>query len=170
MGLDVVLVKGAKLVASREAVRTMPDKDRDALLDDAVNAYNIDLFRPRADGLEEGYYTGDVTRVCGWSYGGYNRFREKLCEVALGCEPEEIWGRCKAEEPGIMDRPLVPLIHFADNEGFFGPTTSARLAAEMAEIEKAFAAVADDYDRQRFARLRQAFQDAADTKGIVAWR
>ena len=51
-----------------------------------------------------------------------------------------------------------------------GPVTSARLAAEMAEIEEAFAEVADDYDRQGFARLRQAFQDAADTKGIVAWR
>lgn len=168
MGLDVVLVKGAKLVASREAVRAMPDEDRDALMDDAVSAYNIDLFRARGDGLEEGYYTGDVVRVTGWSYGGYNRFREELCKAVLGCEPEAVWAT--RNDPQTQAKPLVPLIDFADNEGFFGPITSARLATEMAEVEEEFAAVANDYDREGFARLRQAFQDAADTKGIVAWR
>lgn len=175
MGLDVILVEHAKLVVKREDVKKLSEEEVDAIADRAVVAYQMEGFMGREDGWPLGYYEGESRRVVSWSYGGYGHFRKQVCRAVHDCEPEAIWKRVTDEEEGIMDLPLVLLIDFADNEGFFGPVTSARLGAEMMAAETDFYAyVGDDWegqdDRRRYSMLRAAFQAAGETGGIVCWR
>ncbi len=115
MGLDVALIIGpiGRKSSQEEADRLygVPDAPK------IVGVYNMDCFRDRADGVEEGYYeVAGRERVISLSYGGYNRWRSELAEL-IGTTDEVVF---KSSDKTI---PFYELINFADNEGFIGPKT-----------------------------------------------
>ena len=102
------------------------------------------------------------------SYHGYGNWRRQLADM-LGTTPEDIWNK-----RGIRG-PFVELINFADNEGFIGPETSAKLASDF----EAFRKVAKEFSEettgpwdgdewyQVYKEFLKAFKLAAECNGIV---
>jgi len=77
------------------------------------------------DGMPSGVYAwSDREAFDVGSYHAYNLWRSLLATL-LGTTDRAIW---KNPRPG----PFVEIINFADNEGFFGPVTSGKLAADFA--------------------------------------
>lgn len=88
------------------------------------------------------------------SYGGYNRWRSELAELAGYEDVEDFWDRAPA------DAPFFELIHFADNEGTIGPVVSAKLAKDFADHADKVGASGDF--ASRYSLWRKAFEMAAD--------
>lgn len=132
-----------------------------------VHLYAIDAFTRQADGMPGGVYRAarKYEHIARWSYHGYGRFREILCQVALGVAPEQVWHAADA----FAGRPLVDLINFSDCEGFFGPQTSGRLADELDALRPKLVERMDRYDLEQLDGLRAGFRAAADTGGVVIW-
>lgn len=156
MGVDCTAYENVDLVEAR-GLRSMSDDDWDRVYDDGnIFLYNLDVFEERGDGLPTGIYRpSEETMRWSRSYGGYNRFRRELCLAVLGVEPEAVWH----DYVQYQDRPLAPLMHFADNEGFLGPKTCARLAADAASI---------DVDVDGWPTWVEMFSLAADT-GVIMY-
>jgi hypothetical protein len=133
--------------------------------DDAIHLYVVEEeFRARGAGIDPGLYAlgkdGDFLDFRAGSYSGYNQWRRELSRLALGVEPEEVWRKW----PEYAGKPFAELIHFADNEGYIGPTVAAKLAADFASFDEKAAAMPDSdawfYDRYKL--WRSAFELAAD--------
>lgn len=122
MGLDIQAYEVVELVHAC-AVNEHEHEE-----DGVVYLYSTH-WTERADGLVDGAYrvSGERHGFRAGSYGGYNIWREQLAAL-IGTTPEAIWADPK---PG----PFYELIHFADNEGIIGGTTSAKLATDFAEWE-----------------------------------
>lgn len=79
----------------------------------------------RSDGLKPGWYMpiGKQHAVGNVSYSGYGAWRRMLAAM-VGVDLKKLW---KHHHAG----PFVELLNYADNEGFFGPKTSTKLAADF---------------------------------------
>lgn len=125
MGLDVTAYEIVELVKADPS-----EEERDAADDgeDIRFLYPLAPFAKHCDGLPEGLYrvSGKVLSGFSRSYSGYNRWREALAAL-IGTTPEDLW------RSGAESGPFLELIHNADNEGFIGPVTSAKLAKDFAE-------------------------------------
>lgn len=124
------------------------------------------------DGLEPGLYevTGEFDFRAG-SYSGYNEFRNILAK-SLGWDSAEA---CWRDDP--LSKPLGKLINFGDNEGFFGPTSSAELAEQMRAHGESFVAYVAtlpddfspeyrDYLKSRYTLFEKAFTLAANSGAV----
>lgn len=150
MGLDVTALSKAKRVG---------EIDSD---EDAIAAYNANGFK-RMDGVSEGRYRGK--REFGFhagSYGGYNNWREWLSKKFLSVNPQEVWN---APEK-FTGRPFVELINFADNEGTFGPVTSAKLAKDFQQHSAEIEDRDDHFFVRKYMEWQKAFELASD-EGLV---
>jgi hypothetical protein len=119
MGLDITAYE--KL----EWLREIPeDWDHE---EDETSLYRIEAFAKSCDGLRNGIYrySGETHGFRAGSYSGYNEWRRQLARL-VGTVPEAVW-------KGAPCAAFGELIHNADNEGFIGPTTSAKLAKDFAD-------------------------------------
>lgn len=125
MGLDISAYEHVKLFKAQPEGWDSALTDRD----DLRVFYQAESCPDRSDGLVRGYYeiSGDGGHI-GFSYSGYNEWREWFCRTFIGVRPGEVWDDPEA----YADRPFVELVNYADNEGFFGPKTCAKLAADFA--------------------------------------
>lgn len=158
MGLDIT---------AYEKVERMPDIAEGQDPYPNFRLYQLEDFADRSDGLEDGVYAskGITFGFRAGSYSGYNAWRADLCRLVLGEEPETVW----ANPDRYTGKPFVELIHFADNEGFIGPKTSAKLAADFDAFhlpEKANVESYEDWFRPKYADWSKAFHLAANT-GVV---
>jgi len=126
MGLDITAYARARYVR-------MPKEDDDG--DDGyeeglVRVYVHPEFPRQADGMENRslWLTSDETHSFRSGYGGYNVWRNRLCEMANGCTAEALWAKPEAD---VRAAAFGPLIHFSDCEGTIGPETSKRLLDEF---------------------------------------
>jgi len=149
VGLDVTALSKAKRVGGF-------DSD-----EDAIAAYNGNGFN-RMDGVAEGRYVGaDEFGFAAGSYGGYNAWREWLSKKFLGVDPQQVWDAPER----FAGRPFVELINFADNEGAFGPVTSAKLAKDFQEHASELKRD-DDWNVRKYLEWQKAFELASD-EGLV---
>ena len=129
-----------------------------------IHLYNIDCFRERADGVEEGIYSsvGEEIEFRAGSYSGYNRWRESLAQL-VGKTITEIWNNSSPKGP------FTELINFADNEGTIGPKTSKKLALDFLKYEEqAKAHGTDGYFYETYTLFKDAFVLASKTgKGVA---
>lgn len=128
------------------------------------------------DGLGEGMYEYRpeifYKRIGSYSY--YNAFRQDLALFRFGKEPQHIWDNIE----GFEGQPFVELINFADDEGFIGPKTSAKLFrdflrhnADFAERCRAHFSIVGKPRKSlnfivTYAKFLEAFRTAADF-GVV---
>lgn len=154
MGLDITAYEKVVLV---EAM-LLKEKTREAdELGGELFVY-YDGFEARGDGLVEGIYRteGKMLKIPMGSYSGYNRWREELAGL-LGKTPEQMW-----KEPA--GDPFWELVNFADNDGFLGPVTCAKLARDFKEYE---AKVGEIGDFARSYRRVMAGLEIAAGAGIL---
>lgn len=91
----------------------------------AVRLCRVPSFAAYADDVPEGYYT-----CCGKSAGGdvvysvHYEWRELLCRMVGISDMRSYW---KSPHPG----PFAEIINNADNDGYIGPVTSAKLAQDF---------------------------------------
>ncbi len=146
MGLDITAYEKVilKEAVSLEALRKIDWKH--PLYDDGDYQFLYSSgFDEHADGLPEGFYLTEGSREHRFragSYHGYNEWRAMLAKL-VGTTPKQVWAG--SEDAAVRELPFFELINFSDCEGFFGPKTSAKLAADFRELRpKAEATYAKD--------------------------
>jgi len=169
MGLDITayehveLAEGITIDALRELNWVHPLYDTDGI----VLLYYAG-FPERSDGLVEGLYrtSGECEAFAAGSYSGYNEWRESLAAL-VGTTPQAVWSARREQwEPGKervgQPVPFVELIDFADNEGFIGPKTSAKLHADFVDhgVKAAEAHASNSQDDRWFLRKYLSFTKA----------
>lgn len=125
MGLDITAYEHVDLV---EAVSPEGMRARDWAYDDVADVYlsNVDDFVARGDRIVDGIYRPRGKKLT-WpmgSYHAYGYWRDALARLVR--RPP------RSQKPG----PFAELIWFADNEGFLGPVTSAKLYGDFVAWEK----------------------------------
>ncbi|MDT2382398.1 hypothetical protein P7D73_18105 [Enterococcus raffinosus] len=146
MGLDIEAYKKMKKVA-------YPERDVDGGLVDWENLVEIDqstldyteqYFKGRTQGLVAGVYSPDDSlRFRAGAYSYYNRFREKLENIASNSQ-------------------LFELIMFSDCEGFIGPIVSKKLAKDFSDLEETAREKLDEYDFETYLNFKKAFELASE--------
>lgn len=165
MGLDITAYENVDLVRAcklDEWKRLGGDPE-----DGCAYLFNID-FPERSDGLPDGEYrtSGRELVFAAGSYGNYNVWRDHLSRRMRDMPAERLWS---LED---LSGPFAELICFADNQGFIGPVTSAKLARDFVEHQgKADAFVADDAEdiawfKRKYADWRKAFELAAGAGAV----
>ena len=162
MGLDIRAYSRCRFVAQRV------DGDYDEHEDKHVLVYVLDAFLERLDGKPQGWYAvdGESAHFHAGAYGGYNRWREQLCEAALGVHPKIVWD----DPERFAGRPFVELINFADNEGAIGPKTSAKLLADFSQHPDLPGQVDNepfDWFERKYWEWHKGFALAADAGFVV---
>jgi hypothetical protein len=103
------------------------------------------------------------------SYSGYNIFRERLSQAALGVAPIALWN----DPDSYRFRAFFELINFSDCEGQLGPEVCAKLARDFAEQrERVRPRLLDadefhDYYGEKYDDWHAAFRLAAGTGVVV---
>ena len=163
MGLDIRVYAKVTLIKA-----VTKEKYDGAEPDDATFLYNEG--HDRGDGLVDGVYrtAGDSYGFRAGSYSGYNEWRAMLARL-VGSTDRAMWHGY--DSPSIRALPFYELIAFSDCEGFIGPKTSAKLAADFdAQAENAarFAKTIEDGDYwlEKYELWRKAFHLAAG-EGVV---
>lgn len=120
MGLDITAYESVDFVR--------PRVDGEEEREGEIYLYSDDHFRDRADGLADGIYqiAGKHLHVRAGSYSGYNEWRDQLARM-IGTTADRVFAG--------DDKPIdfYELINFSDCEGFIGPKTCAKLAADFAK-------------------------------------
>lgn len=176
MGLDITYYSKVTLVEPMTFKELEAIKFEHPFYDSSEHVYlwNHPEFVERGDGLVEGFYAVlswkreyrvsvqhqvEGGRFRAGSYSGYNAWREWLAAL-VGTTPQKVWD-------GEVPTHFGELISFPDNEGFIGPTTSAKLAKDFEACKgKMKASVRRDWHVDLFKDFAQAFQTAAG-EGIV---
>jgi len=122
MGLDVTAYKRVTLVRAM-TVQQANAENYDPWPRSETLLYVDHPCRTQHDGMVEGAYAyeGAFCFHAG-SYHGYNLWRNRLADLV---------GVARAGTQGSHGGPFAELIHFADNDGFIGPRTAAKLAADF---------------------------------------
>ena len=146
------------------------DDDDDKYETGLIHLYMVQGGVDRSDGLQTGWYKGERGgNFRAGSYSGYNEWRNQLSLCMLNLSAEKIW-ESEPDDGGSSGRPFVELIHFSDCEGFIGPKTSAKLAADFAanevKAQRYSEAQGEDWFYTKYKDWMAAFQ-CASSNGIV---
>ncbi len=176
MGLDITAYSRIEMI---DAVY---DQDGEPIDPTTRKPIGGDFYRPsenphydRADGIRPGVYRyAKAIRHHAGSYGGYNRWREQLAELAGWPRiPHEEDGAnrpsCAASAWNATEGPFWELIAFSDCEGTIGAVTAAKLAKDFANHQAKADAHEDERFRAKYKEWRAAFELAADG-GVVSFR
>ena len=173
MGLDVSAYSKIKIIPGvvydDEGEPLDPETKEPLDYDKYFRANKNDAFPGRADEIEDRswYAFEESDEMRAGSYGGYNRWRDQLAELAgypLGKfkdgygERESHAVACWNGEQG----PFSELINFADNEGVIGAAVSKKLANDFAAFQTKADAHPDDYFKSKYAEWRKMFELASD--------
>lgn len=170
MGLDVTAYSKVKKIdclfnQGGDAVDPITREELDH------NSYVLARVNPDFPGregrIEDGacYSFEDADRMHGGSYGGYNRWRDQLAEMAG--YPKQINGAdgreshcvaCWNGEDGVFSE----LINFSDCEGVIGSEASARLAKEFSDYQEKADLHTDSRFQLKYAEWRKMFELASD--------
>jgi hypothetical protein len=171
MGLDITAYsKLTKLDALfNEDGEPVDPKTREPI-GNYLRVYSNPDFPGRSEGLDDraAYSYADADEALSTGYGGYNRWRERLAQLA-GYEltPHKRFGTtehlCSAACWNGAAGPFSELINFSDCEGTIGPVVSAKLLRDFIEFDESAKAVTDiPYFYEVYSRLKTGLELAAD--------
>jgi hypothetical protein len=171
MGLDISVF--SKLVEAPDAQR-----DADGELVD-YDSFRTFFDNPDFPGRIEGLKSGTVYRIgehgdglCAGSYGGYNRWRNELAQMAGYplTEYETHYGKtAEGYDAGAWaagSGPFFEQIQFSDCEGTIGPVVSAKLAKDYAEHAGKAEKIGGRF-WEMYQEWRATFEFAADRGAVV---
>ena len=170
MGLDVTAYKNLAPANGNEAF----DEHGELRYEDGyVKFYENPDFQGRAEGIDTriAYKPEDSTCLCAGSYGGYNKWRDMLAELAgyplteyklygatANCHSAACWNGAQG--------PFAELINFSDCEGTIGPKVSAKLAADFATFRSKADSHPDEYFRRKYVEWQDAFEFVGDNGAV----
>lgn len=153
-----------------------PDQDPDDEEADALVFIEIGRgFAAQAAGLQVGFYVANGEDYeFGDSYSGYNRWRDRLAQLA-GYAPTLHVAKAGAEAVLRHDvtvwngaqGPFSELINFSDSAGSIGPVTSAKLATDFNAFREQAEALNDRDFLATYTSFQRAFALAADDGAVV---
>ncbi|MDT2451148.1 hypothetical protein [Enterococcus avium] len=146
MGLDVEAYKKMTKIAEpeRDEYGDLVDWETLVEVDQSTLDYTERYFKGRTQGLVAGVYSPDDSlRFRAGAYSYYNRFREKLENIASNSQ-------------------LFELIMFSDCEGFIGPIVSKKLAKDFSDLEETAREKLDEYDFETYLNFKKAFELASE--------
>lgn len=141
--------------------------------DDVAILYVNSDFPARAEDIENGVYS--YTEGFGFragSYGGYNRWREQLAEMAgypIAQDPDPIGDPRQNHSAGAWQAdggPFWELIWFSDCEGTIGPAVCNKLADDFAKYQDKADMHDDENFKHKYKEWRQAFELAANDGAV----
>lgn len=166
MGVDITAYK------QLQEQNCVCDEDGEPIDDvdyDWVKFYLNPDFPGRADDIKDEtvYRYTDSEDMLSISYGGYNRLRNQLAELAgypLG--QYEQYGQmydsyccdCWNGKTG----PFSEIINFSDCEGVIGTAISAKLAKDFADFQEKADLRGDSQFKKFYAGMRKGFEAASD--------
>jgi hypothetical protein len=176
MGLDITAYEGlSKIDGVQYLDGEVYKADLEIMDDDAYDfvAYLNPDFPGRADDIEHRgvYKSTDGFGFRAGAYSGYNRWRNKLAEIAgYPKAPIEIYGREELRHDAgawaAGQGPFWELINFSDCEGTIGTAVSKKLAADFAAFDGAAKEVEDQDFYRLFTEWRKAFDMAANSGAV----
>ncbi|WP_336682826.1 hypothetical protein [Enterococcus casseliflavus] len=152
MGLDITAYKNLKRVNNPERDEYGDLVEWKSLVD--INKELLDYtelhFEGRTQGLEAGVYSYESEYdFRAGSYGNYNRFRDRLEQIASNSQLHE-------------------LIVFSDCEGFIGSVVSKKLAKDFLDLEQIAKENLDRIDFGTYLNFKEAFELASEN-GCVSF-
>lgn len=149
---------------------------REPIEGDYFQAFVNDDFGPeRYAGIEHKaiYAYEDAHGFHAGSYGGYNKWREKLAKLAgypttpfervEGYPPSQVDSHAASAWAGKCEgKPFVELVNFADNEGVLCAAVCAKLARDFAEFDDRAKALDDEWFYGKYCEWRKAMEMAAE--------
>ena len=183
MGLDVVYYTNIEFIREaypdskkEESKRKEEGWDEDAWIKnipvfpsffDIEELSDCELFRKRADGLNEGIYKADKRgefRV--GSYGYHHKFRVAICSKIMGY-------RWKRDEDGFdlplflkEKQPFEAFINMSDCEGYIGPYTSVRLFNDFVKYQSKAREKLTEEEYETYMDWLNAFK-AVKNNGVI---
>lgn len=112
--------------------------------------------------------SGEPLKWRAGSYSGYGDFRESLAAYVGVQDIYKVWDSPEQYE----EIPFFEIIHFADNEGWIGPSACARLAADFEQHKDAYLALRvgewfqHRYWSEKYSAFLDGFKLAAHTGGV----
>jgi hypothetical protein len=94
-----------------------------------------------------------------WSYGGFNRFRERIA-ASVGIDWDALFRTRDFAPLMALADPIQPLLNHSDCEGDLSASECRKVAPRLREIIAAWPQ--DDYDRIHGEKLAAMMQRAAD--------
>lgn len=150
MGLDISAYKNVKL--------------SDSQTDDNWEIYSNDDFPVQTGELAGKFYDEDVEADVDFragSYGGYNIWRNRLCELSNGISAAELWNDLEGANPDFYSKyKFSYLINFSDCEGYICSEICAILAKEF-EDNISMIVDEDSYFKERYHNWLEAFKIGA---------
>ncbi len=163
MGLDITAYENISRLDCTDDDGDPVDKVTGEYIEDFCRVYVNPDFSDRADNLTDGFYPfSDHSDFCAGSYGGYNRWRELLAELA-GYSPEHVW---RSGHLHNKELPFRELVNFSDCEGTIGPVTSAKLAKDFAEYRDKAGESDVEWFFDKYDEWQKAFQMAANNGAV----
>lgn len=170
MGLDITAYRKLTPANGNEAFDETGELKYE---DNWTQFYKNPDFPGRADDIQDrhAYKAEDSEGFCAGGYGGYNRWRDQLAELAgypltkymqYGQEQQSHAAACWKGVEG----PFSELINFSDCEGVIGAAVSAKLAKDFADFQEKADAHQDERFRDKYAEWRKAFEMAADAGAV----
>ena len=170
MGLDITAYRKLTPANGNEAFDETGELKYE---DNWTQFYKNPAFPGRADDIQDhrAYKAEDSEGFCAGGYGGYNRWRDQLAELAgypltkhmqYGQEQQSHAAACWEGVEG----PFSELINFSDCEGVIGAAVSAKLAKDFADFQEKADAHQDERFRDKYAEWRKAFEMAADAGAV----
>lgn len=159
MGLDITAYSGLQLEAEFNG-------------EDYEDTYKTRIYKNpdfpgRAEDMpvNDGIYTyAKIMQFPAGSYSGYNEWRDNLARLAGYESARSCWEK---HTSGL----LFELINFSDCEGVIGPSVSAKLAHDFAELQGKVDQIGGDapdliWFKQVYAKFRRAFEMAAENGAV----
>jgi hypothetical protein len=118
-------------------------------------------------GLDIEYYGAQRGRFRAGSYGGYNQWRNRLAQLALGMTDAEVWAK-----EGVVAA-FGELIHFSDCEGTLDCQTCKKLLKDFDDNAGVICKQLDMQDEEdrwwwdKYEEWHEAFKAAAKDGRVV---
>lgn len=132
---------------------------------DGFYLYNIEGYKDRNTKFPEGEYKADVLFRAHNFYGKYGYFRTLLAQLIGAKDQEDIWGN----PDKWQDKPFYSLINFPDNEGSFDFEVAEKLANDFKQFAAKAESGFDEYNWGKYQDWQNAFELAAQNKGVVVY-
>ncbi len=135
MGLDITAYKGLKKEKDLTKLEDSVDW-YDFCEENNIEKFNVNIHYPeRAKEIDSNFaysFEGSFGGVRGKSYGGYNRWRNQLAQLAGHPSDEYVWNNYQELE----NKAFIELICFSDCEGIIGTEVSKKLAKDFQEFDE----------------------------------
>ena len=170
MGLDIFAISKIEIEQSPE-VKAVRERLFISQGEEAVEIVKGDIasvYCMHTEDMEAGVYYKTVeskSAHTGFSYSGYNSFRNQLSLSLIGVSAETIWFNPELYE----DSPAFKVINFSDCEGLFGPTVSKEIYEQLVANRDKFESQLTEesnYDLDRYDSFTEIFRLGSED-GIV---